>query len=201
MRFQDPAYQARISESYSGYSDENPYDSPEHYRGAAQKGQSHDRRGYQHYHGCFRQAADRNSDCLYEVLTYISVRERSDRENEYRYHKPEYFRDHRKNAHSRSYKRIADVQNYQDVCNDNSLHHSNYDEFGNTLQETLRRTDIILRWKQDQYFIVMPQIREADVPRVIERIMGSWGRKGYFDRLRIKHAESVLRKDRYEPEK
>ena len=73
-------------------------------------------------------------------------------------------------------------------------------EFGNTLQETLRRTDIILRWKQDQYCGVMPQIREADGQRVIERIMGAWGRKGYFDRLRIKHAGSILRKDRYEPE-
>lgn len=74
-------------------------------------------------------------------------------------------------------------------------------EFGNTLQETLRRTDIILRWKQDQYFIIMPQIREADVPKVIDRIMGAWGRKGYFDRLSIKHAGSILRKDRYEPKK
>ena len=72
-------------------------------------------------------------------------------------------------------------------------------EFGNVLRETLRKTDIILRWQQDQYFVVLPQLEEREMQRVIDRIMKAWEKAGYKDRLKIEYAASVLRKERYEP--
>ena len=71
-------------------------------------------------------------------------------------------------------------------------------EFGNVLRETLRRTDIILRWQQNQYFVVLPQLEEREMNRVIDRIINAWNKAGYQDRLKIEHAESVSRKESYE---
>ncbi len=71
-------------------------------------------------------------------------------------------------------------------------------EFGNVLRETLRRTDIILRWQQNQYFVVLPQLEEREMNRVIDRIINAWNKAGYQGRLKIEHAESVSRKESYE---
>ncbi len=68
-------------------------------------------------------------------------------------------------------------------------------EFGNILTNTLRKVDIILRWKQNQYFVVLPQLTENDFPKVTERIMNAWENAGFNDRLTIKYTMSMLAKD------
>lgn len=70
-------------------------------------------------------------------------------------------------------------------------------EFGNVLQSTLRKIDIILRWQQNQYFVVFPQLTEKDAPKVIKRIMDEWARTGYLDRMDIKYATSIIHMDGY----
>ncbi len=72
-------------------------------------------------------------------------------------------------------------------------------EFGNVLSATLRRIDIILRWQQNQYFVVLTQLTEKDTPKVIDRIMRAWTNAGYNDRLKIQYVTSLIRKDHYEP--
>ncbi|MBR5361637.1 MAG: hypothetical protein IK123_12180, partial [Lachnospiraceae bacterium] len=71
-------------------------------------------------------------------------------------------------------------------------------EFGNVLKTTLRKSDIILQWQQNRYFVVLPQLDDIDITGVLDRIMQEWASTGYTDRMRIKYAVSVLRKDSYE---
>ena len=70
-------------------------------------------------------------------------------------------------------------------------------EFGKVLKNVLRRTDIILQWQQNRYFVVLSQLTEKDVPRTIERITEAWKAAGYTDRIRIQYAISILKKDHY----
>lgn len=67
-------------------------------------------------------------------------------------------------------------------------------EFGTVLKNTLRRTDIILRWQHNRYFVVFPFLIERDTNRVIERIMSSWEETGYSGRLEIQYAVSFYQK-------
>ena len=70
-------------------------------------------------------------------------------------------------------------------------------EFGSVLVNTLRKSDIIIQWQQNMYFVVLPMLSPEDEKGVIERIMKAWKALGFDDRIRIDYATSVLRKDRY----
>ena len=74
-------------------------------------------------------------------------------------------------------------------------------EFGSVLKDTLRKSDIIIQWQQSSFFAVLPLLTEKDTAKVIKRIMDNWAKTGYQDRMNIKYATSLLRKDIYEPEK
>lgn len=65
-------------------------------------------------------------------------------------------------------------------------------EFGKSLQNTLRKIDIILQWQHNQYFVVLPQLKQKDMPRVIERVLGAWEKRGYHKRVRIDYVTSFL---------
>ncbi len=73
-------------------------------------------------------------------------------------------------------------------------------QFGEVLQNTLRKSDIIFQWKQTRYFVVLPQLEEADVNKVIDRIMKAWEKTGQQDSISIKYVSSILRKEHYESE-
>lgn len=47
-------------------------------------------------------------------------------------------------------------------------------EFGQCLQETLRKSDIILQNKPNQFFFLLPELSEADFQKVLQRIMATW---------------------------
>ena len=69
-------------------------------------------------------------------------------------------------------------------------------EFGHVLRENLRRSDIILHWQQSRYLVVMPHLNENDIPKVTERIMESWNKMGFSDRMTVDHTSSVLTKEK-----
>jgi hypothetical protein len=48
---------------------------------------------------------------------------------------------------------------------------------------------------------MLSQLAEKDVPRVIERITEAWKGAGYTDRIGIRYATSLLRKDHHESTK
>ncbi len=68
-------------------------------------------------------------------------------------------------------------------------------EFGNILKNTLRKTDIILQWQHNRYFVVLPLPMERDSSVVIDRIMTSWKMAGYNERMAVKYAVSILKKE------
>ncbi len=63
-------------------------------------------------------------------------------------------------------------------------------QFGKTLINTLRRSDLIFQCRQGQFFVVLPQLTEKDTPGVIERIMKAWSLTGYQDRVRLTYLTS-----------
>ena len=71
-------------------------------------------------------------------------------------------------------------------------------EFGNVLKNTLRKTDMILQWQQNQYFVVLPLPVERDATKVTDRLLQAWENTGYSDRVTVKYATSILRRDSHE---
>ena len=62
------------------------------------------------------------------------------------------------------------------------------------LSGSLRNSDIILEWKQTRFLVVLPQLDDKDLDDVIGRIMDSWEKTGYSDRVTIEYASSLLKK-------
>ncbi|MCR5123154.1 MAG: response regulator [Ruminococcus sp.] len=58
----------------------------------------------------------------------------------------------------------TDPDRYEELCS----------EFGDHIKNCLRKSDILMRNKHDQYFVLLADIREAAVGAVISNIMGSW---------------------------
>ena len=59
--------------------------------------------------------------------------------------------------------------------------------FEDTLVSTLRRSDIILRNRFNQFFLLLPTLEESNPDRVVERIMDKWKLLPDSENCRIKH--------------
>lgn len=51
------------------------------------------------------------------------------------------------------------------------------DEFGNHIRESLRKSDILMRNRKNQYFVFLTDIREDSVGKVISHIINDWHKK------------------------
>lgn len=47
-------------------------------------------------------------------------------------------------------------------------------EFGECLKKNLRRSDIILQNKPNEFFVLLPDLAEPDSPEVMEKVMKAW---------------------------
>ena len=65
-------------------------------------------------------------------------------------------------------------------------YHESVDEFGNHIRESLRKSDIFMRNRKNQYFVFLTDIRADSVDKVIGHILDSWHKKG-IDNLAITH--------------
>lgn len=74
----------------------------------------------------------------------------------------------------------ADVEYYESV-----------DEFGNHIRESLRKSDIFMRNRKNQYFVFLTDIRSDSVGKVIGHIMNSWKKKG-IDNLAISYETEFI---------
>ena len=61
-------------------------------------------------------------------------------------------------------------------------------KFGLCLQDTLRRSDMILQSKPNQFFLFLPQLSEEDFPKVLQRILTAWEARAPHSGIRIEHA-------------
>lgn len=62
----------------------------------------------------------------------------------------------------------ADDRSYKENC----------DLFGNHICESLRKTDILMRSRFNQFFVLLTDIREHDIETVLHNIMHRWERSG-----------------------
>ena len=53
----------------------------------------------------------------------------------------------------------------------------NLDEFGNHIRESLRKSDILMRNRKNQYFVFLTDIREDSIDKVINHIITGWEKK------------------------
>ena len=60
--------------------------------------------------------------------------------------------------------------------------------FGLCLQDTLRRSDTILMSKPNQFFLLLPELSEEDLPRVVKRILAAWDENSEYDDIRVDYA-------------
>ncbi len=58
-------------------------------------------------------------------------------------------------------------------------------QFGECLQTKLRRSDVILQDKTNQFFLLLPDLAESDVPAVTGRIMKAWEAAPHDGAVRI----------------
>ena len=61
-------------------------------------------------------------------------------------------------------------------------------KFGLCLQDTLRRSDIMLQSKPNQFFLLLPQLSEEDFPKVLKRIMAAWEAREPHSEVAIDYA-------------
>jgi diguanylate cyclase (GGDEF)-like protein len=61
-------------------------------------------------------------------------------------------------------------------------------KFGLCLQDTLRRSDIMLQSKPNQFFLFLPQLSEEDFPKVLQRIMAAWKAREPHSKVSIDYA-------------
>ena len=70
-------------------------------------------------------------------------------------------------------------------------YHESVDEFGNHIRESLRKSDIFMRNRKNQYFVFLTDIRADSVDKVIGHILDSWHKKG-IDNLAITHETEFI---------
>ena len=71
--------------------------------------------------------------------------------------------------------------------------------FGEALQNTLRSSDIIMQSHPNQFFMLLPELSEADVPAVASRVMDAWDALGYGGMVDVEFvSESVSYQDEEE---
>ncbi|MBQ7515791.1 MAG: diguanylate cyclase [Schwartzia sp.] len=73
------------------------------------------------------------------------------------------------------------------------------EQFLEVLQKTLRRSDVILQSRPNQFFLLLPEQSEEDVPDVVGRIMAAWEKTEGHDRVRIGHAVEYTEYEKKDP--
>lgn len=68
------------------------------------------------------------------------------------------------------------------------------DEFGNHVRESLRKSDILTRSRYNQYYVLITDVREEFVGRVMDQIVENWN-IGYGKVLEISYETEYIRND------
>ena len=66
------------------------------------------------------------------------------------------------------------------------------EEFGMILRSVLRRSDIIMQNRANQFFLLLPELSAEDVKAVVERILKEWNLKKSCENLTIEYSSSTV---------
>ncbi len=62
--------------------------------------------------------------------------------------------------------------------------------FCDCLKDSLRRSDIVLQNRPNQFFLILPALAKNDLPLVIQRIMTAWRKLAYYEDISVEYAVS-----------
>ena len=69
-------------------------------------------------------------------------------------------------------------------------------EFGKITNRTLRKSDIMMQSKNNQYFVLLPEMTDKYIEKVRDRIMAQWEKLPYHDMTDIRlEAETIVAKE------
>ena len=77
---------------------------------------------------------------------------------------------------------------------DEAKYHDFCDEFGNHIRENLRKSDLLTRSRYNQYYVIITDIREEFVDKVVRDIIDSW-KKGRPDSPEIIYEKEFVRNE------
>jgi len=66
------------------------------------------------------------------------------------------------------------------------------DMFGDMLARVLRKSDMMVRLRQDQYFLLIPNIKPGDFETLVGRLMTAWSREEYAGVLEISYEAAMI---------
>ncbi len=67
-----------------------------------------------------------------------------------------------------------------------------FDEFGNHIRQSLRKSDILMRNRRNQYFVFLTDIREDSVDKVVNNLIDKW-HAAYKDELSITYETEFVK--------
>ena len=62
------------------------------------------------------------------------------------------------------------------------------EEFGNVIQRSIRKSDVLMQRKQNSFFLVLPELSDENVDVVISNIMNEWDKTGFYGRSKVDYA-------------
>ena len=66
------------------------------------------------------------------------------------------------------------------------------DLFGDMLARVLRKSDMMVRLRQDQYFLLIPNIKPGDFETLVGRLLTAWSREECSDALDISYEAAMI---------
>ena len=64
--------------------------------------------------------------------------------------------------------------------------------FGKIINITLRKSDLMMQSRNNQFFLLLPELDHAYVEQVVERILNTFRETGYEDKVRVVYQAAYL---------
>ena len=69
------------------------------------------------------------------------------------------------------------------------------DEFGKIINHSLRKSDVMMQSKPNQYFLLLPELSEENIESVFARIRNEWKKNDYYDKTTIRFDAELVKSD------
>ena len=69
------------------------------------------------------------------------------------------------------------------------------DEFGKIINHSLRKSDVMMQCKPNQYFLLLPELSEENIESVFARIRNEWKKTDYYDKTTIRFDAELVKSD------
>ena len=67
------------------------------------------------------------------------------------------------------------------------------DEFGKIINHSLRKSDVMMQSKPNQYFLLLPELSEENIESVFARIRNEWKKTDYYDKTTIRFDAELVK--------